>query len=374
MIYVTTRQKEYEKQLTWLDMIEEKYLTAVNRTGTAGTITRTMEQASPELLNKINVPGMIRTLQRFNERHKDLYDTPKEKLYKHYNIPKKTGGWRPIDEPCSALQNSLQELKEILVDQFGVLYHTAAYAYVPGRSIVQNNRKHQINESNWYLKTDFSGFFPSTTLDFTMNMLSMVFPLSEVCKDPVGREELRKALSLGFLRDSLPQGSKLSPTLTNCLMIPVDHKLFNALAKKRYVYTRYADDIHISCVQKFNYQKMVQFIRDTLKEFDAPYQIKDEKTHFGSRKGRNFCLGLLINADNNITVGHQKKRLFKAATNNLIMDWKHHKYWDIADLQHYSGLLSYYKMVEPEYFKNLIRHFNTKYHVNVSAILKQSLT
>ena len=86
-------------------------------------------------------------------------------------------------------------------------------------------------------------------------------------------------------------------------MIPIDHRLFNELNHHRYVYTRYADDIHISCVQKFDPNKMIGYIRKVLKEFGAPYEIKDEKTHFGNRKGKNFLLGLMLNADNNITVG-----------------------------------------------------------------------
>ena len=81
-----------------------------------------------------------------------------------------------------------------------------------------------------------------------------------------------------------------------------------------------------------------------------------------------------LNKDNNITVGWEKKKFFKSATNNLIMDYKHGKSWPIEDVQHYSGLLSYYKMVEPEYFKDLIKRFNDKYNVNVAQILKRLLS
>ena len=373
MIYVTTRQKTKEKQISWLDLIGEEEIPVSDfaSCGSAGTVTRAIEEATPELLRGINVDEMINILKRFNESHKDLFEANRKSLYRHYCIPKKTGGLRPIDAPCDELQNALEELKIILTEKFGVLYHTAAFAYIPNRSIVQNNMKHQKNESNWYYKTDVSGFFPNTTLDFAMKMLKMIFPLSEICKREDGYKALEKALSLGFLNGGLPQGTKLSPTLTNMIAIPIDHKLFNELAHKRFVYTRYADDLHISCVQKFDPEKMTKYIQKTFKEFGAPWILKPEKTHYGSRKGKNYMLGLCINAENNLTVGYRAKKTFKAMTTNLIMDYKHNKPWPADEIQQYSGLVSYYKMVEKDYFETLIERFNQKFKVNLKKILKE---
>lgn len=376
MIYITVRQKEKEKQLTWLDLLSDDDIifNEMASCGSAGTITRKLEQATPELLAKINVPEMINTLKRFNNNHKNLFDVERKTLYRHFSIPKKTGGLRPIDAPCDELQNALEELKIVLSDKFGVLYHTAAFAYVKKRNTTQVLRKHQINESNWFYHTDISGFFPNTTLDFTMKMLELIFPLSEICKVPEGKAELRKALSLGFLNGALPQGTRLSPYLTNIVSIPIDHKIFNELAHKRFVYTRYADDLHISCVQSFDKDKMSKYIQNVYREFGAPWILKPEKTHYGSRKGKNYMLGLCLNANNDITTGWRTKRDFKAMTCNLIMDYKNGKYWPMDDIQEYSGLLSYYKMVEKEYFDNLVEHFNNKFNVDLKTILKTYAT
>lgn len=373
MIYVTTRQRPKEKQISWLDLIGEEEIKVSDFVcdGSAGTVTRMLEKATPELLRKINVPEMINVLKRFNESHKDLFDADRKSLYRHFSIPKKTGGLRPIDAPCDELQNALEELRIILTEKFGVLYHTAAFAYISKRSTIQNDMKHLKNESNWYYKTDVSGFFPNTTLEFAMKMLKMIFPLSEICKSEEGYNELQKALSLGFLNGGLPQGTKLSPALTNMIAIPLDHKLFNELAHRRFVYTRYADDLHISCVQKFDPEKMTKYIQKTFKEFGAPWILKPEKTHYGSRKGKNFMLGLCINAENNLTVGYRAKKTFKAMTTNLIMDYKHNKPWPADEVQQYAGLLSYYKMVEKEYFDRLVEHFNEKFKVDLKHIMKQ---
>lgn len=214
MIYVTTRQKQKEKQISWLDLLEENdiQISDFAKSGSAGTVTRVLPEATKELLEKINVPAMIDTLKKFNEYHDDLFKKNRRSLYRHFEIPKRTGGGlRPIDAPCDNLKIALNELAEILSDRFGVLHHTAAFGYVKNRSTIQLVRKHQVNESNWIFNADVSGFFPSTTLEFTMRMLKMIFPLSEICKFDEGYKQLRKAISLGFLDGVLPQGSPLSP-------------------------------------------------------------------------------------------------------------------------------------------------------------------
>lgn len=377
MIYITVRQKQKEKQISWLDLLNDDENITVNdlvMEGSSGTITRTFDEVPEEFLNKINVNEMINILKRYNERHSDLFLQDRKSLYRHFTIPKKTGGLRPIDAPCNELKSALEELGNILTDKFGILYHTSAFAYITNRSTVQLVRKHQVNESNWFYKTDISGFFPSTTLEFTMKMLKMIFPLNEICKTTEGYNELKKALSLGFLNGVLPQGTPLSPKLTNMLSIPIDHRLFNELAHRRFVYTRYADDLHISCQQKFDPDKMTKYIESVFREFEAPWILKPEKTHYGSRKGKNFMLGVVLNADNNISTGWRNKKLFKAMTTNLIMDYKHNKPWPADEVQQYVGLMSYYKMIEKDYFESLVEHFNNKFKCNINEITKNLIS
>ena len=254
MYYITTMQFRKPRQLSWEDVIMEKAVYndfANDKSNSTATITRKYETINDEVLQKINVDRMIKWLKQFNENNKKLFEADRKSLYDSFKIPKSTGGFRQIDAPCEELQEQLRKLVKFISDDCGVLYHTAAFAYVKGRSIVDCITKHQKNESMWFLKTDFSGFFPHTTLDFVMNMLAKVFPLSEVCKNTEGNKELRKAISLGFLNGGLPQGTVLSPMLTNVMMIPIDHALFNELAHRYIIYTRYADDIHISAQEQF---------------------------------------------------------------------------------------------------------------------------
>ena len=376
MYYITTMQHRKPRQLSWEDVIMDKIPMndfVNDKSNSTATITRKYEVIDEEVLRKVNVDSMIRWLKNFNEQNVELFNVDRESLYTTFRIPKQTGGFRRIDAPCEELQDALRKLARFISDDCGVLYHTAAFAYVKGRSTTDCVKKHQKQESVWFLKTDFSGFFPNTTLDFTMKMLAMVFPLSEICKREDGYQELKKAISLGFLNGGLPQGTVLSPMLTNVFMIPIDHKLFGELVARKLVYTRYADDIHISGQEKFPYKDIVKLITDTLKEFDAPWAIKKEKTHYGSRKGKNWNLGLMLNKENEITVGWKKKQYFKAALCSFILDTKNNKFWDIGDVQHLRGQLSYYTMVEKDYFDKVIRQQNKKWNVNVRDMFKAYL-
>lgn len=377
MNYVTVKQYRKPRQLTWEDVFMDRvsmYDFGTDVSNSTGTITRTYETISDEVKDTVDVNSLINWLKRFNKEHSDLFEADRKSLYHSFKIPKATGGFRQIDAPCEELQSALSSLSLFLTDCCGVLYHTSAFAYVKGRCIVDCLKKHQRNESNWFLKTDFSGFFPNTTIDFVMNMMEMIFPVSLICENREGKNELEKALSLGFLNGGLPQGTTLSPTLTNIMMIPIDYTLFNELAHRKMVYTRYADDIHISAFERFPYKEIVSLVEETLKKFGAPFVIKEEKTHFGNRKGKNWCLGLMLNAENNISVGYRNKKYFKAALCSFILDTKNGKAWDIEDVMHLRGQLSYYTMVEKEYFNKIIDQQNKKWNVNVYEMFREYLS
>ena len=60
-------------------------------------------------------------------------------------------------------------------------------------------------------------------------------------------------------------------------------------------------------------------------------------------------------------------------THHLIMDYKANKRWNMEDLQYYAGIMSYYRMVEREYFDTMLDRYYKKYGVKVRRILKEWL-
>lgn len=204
----------------------------------------------------------------------------------------------------------------------------------------------------------------------------MIFPFSEIYKDESGSEILSQAIDLCFLNGGLPQGTPISPMLTNLIMIPIDHRLTNTLRDFRgnhYIYTRYADDILISSKIKYNHEEIVRYINGVLMEFRAPFHINPEKTRFGSRNGHNFNLGVILNEKNEITVGYKRKMAFRGQLNDYIRRKMKGESQSLHEIQIMDGLLSYFSGIEPEYWKRVIDRFNEKYQINLKRMIREDL-
>ena len=204
----------------------------------------------------------------------------------------------------------------------------------------------------------------------------MVFPFSEVVKQERGRIALQTSLELAFLDGGLPQGTPISPLITNVMMIPVDFKLANGLREynhQRFVYTRYADDFLVSSKYSFSFREIEKFIVDTLAEFEAPFTLKPEKTRYGSSAGRNWNLGVMLTKDNEITVGHKKKKQFQAMLHSYVKDRMNGNPWDKSDIQTMEGYRNYYKMVEGDSIDAIVNHLSQKLNVDILALIKEDL-
>lgn len=369
MPYITTKRKAQKTQVTWLDLLmgdgePDHHLDPT------GTITRFVDKINPKIIEATDVDHLVRVLQDFCTKYEEILNGNVDKRYSTFYIPKNSGGLRRIDAPDEQLKEAQRELVEVLRRDFGALYHTSAFAYMKGRCSQKAVERHKNGEGNWYLKIDFHNFFGSIDKKFVMRMLCLIYPFNLLMEKH--SDVLSKALDICFLDGVLPQGSVASPMLTNLIMIPIDHRLFNDFAARKFVYTRYADDIDISCVQSFKYIEIVDYVKKVIRDFGAPFTINDKKTHYGSRRGQNWVLGLMVNGNNNITVGYQKKKQFKAMMNSFILDYLHGTKWPLDDVNHFGGLLSYYKSIEPDYFNYLIKHYNEKYKVNFNATLKHA--
>ena len=192
-------------------------------------------------------------------------------------------------------------------------------------------------------------------------------------KSERGRSLLSKCIDLCMLDGGLPQGTPISPALTNLIMVPIDSQLNKSLGKDHFVYSRYADDILISCQHDFPYMKIVQRIDDCLESFQAPFKIKPKKTRYGSSAGQNWNLGMMLNKDNNITIGWRNTQRFNAACNSFILDTKKGIKCIPEDIYHFRGLISYYKMIEEDKINDIIAHYNKKYGVDMLNMLKEAM-
>lgn len=377
MVYITVKQSPMFHQMTLEELLFQDYhVPTVINAGESNTRTYECETASEHFTSKIDVGSLIRKLTRYNESTEELRGKDRHSLYQSFCIPKKSGGLRHINAPVPELMDALRRQKTMYEEDFHVLYHTSAFAYIKNRSTVDAVKRHQANASKWFAKLDLHDFFGSTTLDFVMSMFSMIFPISEVVKVSEGEAQLRKALELAFLDGGLPQGTPISPLITNVMMIPVDFKLtkaFRSNEKQQFIYTRYADDFIISSKYDFDVHQVDHLVGSTLSDFRAPFSINASKTRYGSSAGRNWNLGVMLNKDNQITVGYKKKRQFQSMMYNYITDKRNGVEWPREDIMAMQGLYSYYRMVESEAIDAIVKHTNKKLDVDVLRTIKADL-
>ena len=366
------------------------------------TRTRTywFDTISQKILDKTNVRSMISSIKKFNQKYADLQKDNLSDHYYSFEIPKKSGGTRKIDAPDDVLKLALTELRTLLRSFMIADYHNCAYAYIKHRCALDAVKLHQSGrkktklnpetgklevvtfENNWSVKFDFHGFFPSTTFGFLIGMLNLIYPFGLIMQNEEGKTELKKALRMCFLNGGLPQGTPISPWLTNVMMIPFDYKMNKALSKfesangktYEFTYTRYSDDITISSYLEFDWVEIQNLVKSIMEQQHTPFSLNEEKTHYGNRhSSKNWMLGVMWNQDNQITVGWRNLKNFKAMCCNYITSNKNGTKWDLEDVQQFNGTMNYYRMVDPEKIDGIIAKYNRKFHCDMRAMLRSDL-
>lgn len=395
MPYIISKQPERYRHMTINDLynpdfdVNAEYYYRNDPTATLCRWTDNIYRSLSESARN-NLYCLQKDLYAFGLKYQSLIEDDMSKYYYSFFIPKRNGKKRRIDAPQGELKTALEDLKDILSKYCGELYHTNAFAYIKGRQPKAAVVKHQHNESRWFMKFDFSNFFGSTTYEFLINQLLKVFPFSTLLDKDYSKSKLyRSIFKLCFLEGKLPQGTPVSPILTNIMMIPIDYLISKSLTSYRFVYTRYADDLLISHRYTFdsvfeyysidtnglNGKRFVQkIIEDVLQQENAPFTINSEKTRYGSSSGHNFCFGMMLNKDNQITIGHKKKDQFKALLHNYLMAKRNETPWSLEEVQVLNGTMSYFISINKEVIDNIVNTLNKKYETDVLELIKHDLS
>lgn len=290
------------------------------------------------------------------------------KEYIHFRIPKASGGTRLIEAPAEPLKELQKDIVDLLQDRYKIFPHNAAYAYTRGRCAYDALVTHQINNARWFLKIDIKDFFPSISKEVLKNTLSNIYPLCHLSD-----RHLDLLIDIATNeKDVLPQGSPLSPLLSNLVMLAFDFKLSSKLRRfenQTYTYTRYADDMLISCPYTFEFQRIVTIIEELFAELNLPFKISKQKLRYASAAGRNWNLGLMYNKDQKITVGTKRKKELHSLLNSFVIEYP----WDLQSTQELIGKLGYLKNVEPNYYSTLINKYEMKYNVNITSMFRDIL-
>ena len=296
----------------------------------------------------------------------------KQEHYHTFEIPKASGGKRKITAPSKELKMLQQKLVFLLKQGWNLLEHNQAQAYVENKGIHTNADIHK--NSNYFVKIDFSDFFPSLTEKALENILpligSLVFAKDENEKNTY-KKEAKKTIEnikkVATYKGSLPQGAPSSPYLSNLLMVPFDYHMQKFAKENKVIYTRYADDITLSSFRKFEAKTWIEYI-DTLVNIDPTradtpeLKINHDKTRESTKYGKNRVTGLKVNKDNNVTIGYKEKRRLKQELASIIIRVKKGKTVPNAEIDETLGYLAHLHNIEPEYGaymeKQLIKKLN----------------
>ena len=165
-----------------------------------------------------------------------LYKARERSKYTQFEIPKHDGTYRTINSPpknLKILQLKLNHTLQIIYNE-----KQCSHGFVKDRNIVTNSLPH-LNKRH-ILNIDLENFFPSIHIGRVAKALqSPPFNLP-----PLPAETISQIACMD--NGELPQGSPLSPTISNIVAHSLDVALLSFAKKNQLTYTRYADDITLS--------------------------------------------------------------------------------------------------------------------------------
>lgn len=362
-MYITLQKKDREvsKKIIenyWLNITTE--LTSIKETKTIRIDNKS--STFEKMKNEFNKAQENLDINSLLTQAKQLNILPAEEKYYEFKIAKHSGGLRTITAPTDALKAYQKHIQTLITDVWHIRPHKAAHAYVRKHSTITANEVHQNNKSEWFLKLDLKDFFPSFNEELLIYLLKQVYPFTFLTKETYGEcpiEVLRTFLHKG----KLPQGTPTSPMITNYAMLPIDFEIDTYCKKhsNNLIYTRYADDLMISAKEVFDDKKVTEAITKIFKNITNDIlKINKDKTTFGNNKGKNWHLGILINQENELSLGHRKNRQIRAMVFNYLKDLTNEIQWNIIDLQALLGELSYARSIEPDFIDRTLTTYLNK--------------
>lgn len=279
--------------------------------------------------------------------------------YHEYKIPKKKGGFREIAEPNEMLK-TVQKLTYQILMACHIFPNDKSYAYISNRGVVDMANEHKRNK--YIIKMDLENFFPSITEELLKTVLLRNYAFIKI--NEYLPEFIDELVRIACYKGALPQGSPLSPYLSNLIMIEFDYIVTKSIGFTKY--TRYADDMVFSSPEYISVKQLTRIVKVTLQcIFNDKIKLNTSKTKVLKTTGRCYVVGVKINNNNEISYGHEKKKKLKYQLYNMFKAYEFDRHSVPKEqIQETLGLFSYMKQIEPNYAKylerKLLKQFNSK--------------
>jgi RNA-directed DNA polymerase len=284
------------------------------------TMRRVMEQPDPNenLLERVlsrdnmqkawkrvkannGVPGMDNmSIDDFPEFARAQWDRIRESLLagtyqpfpvKRVEIPKPTGGKRPLGIPTVLDRVIQQAMYQVMMPIFDPEFSECSYGFRPGRSAhdaVRQLREYIRQGYRIAVDMDLSKFFDRVIHDVLMHRVASKIRDKRILR-LIGKYLRAGVVIKGRLqksREGVPQGGPLSPLLANILLDDLDKEL----EKRGHKFVRYADDFVILVrTQRAGLRVKELTGRSWFVSMDSP--LREPKSDGRTRPSANLSIG-----------------------------------------------------------------------------------
>lgn len=297
--------------------------------------------------------------------------------YKNFPISKRTGGKRWISVPVPPLMAVQSWINQNILNK--VTPHSAAYAYVCNRKIIQHAQRHC--GSDWLIKIDIKDFFGNISerqvfdvfLDLGYPRL-LSFEMARLCTRVTPKRKGKRWLktisehsipsySSKFV-GSLPQGAPTSPALSNLVCINLDKKLTSLAMSHGAIFSRYADDLCFSLPE--GSRKSAFSIKKDVSKILREYGFSDnsKKTRIIPPGARKMLTGLNVNNSSpkipKEVRDSVRMHLYFSKKNGIASHCKERGFRSVIGFRNYlAGVIGYIASVDPELSKKFYQQFNS---------------